>query len=155
VGERRFSAGVVVRRAPEDVFEWVADYRNAPRALEGVTGWKPLGRQTRGVGARFDVEMRAFGFPLRNVLVLDEWNDPSAIGWHSESGPIAQRGGWTFGHSPAGTEVRLTIGYEPPAGVVGGIVAGGIERLVQDRLQRALDRLRVTLEEETGPLQNA
>lgn len=141
---------MLVRRAPEDVFEWVADHRNVPLALEGVTRWTPLGSKTRGVGARFDVEMRALGVPLQNVLVLDTWQRPRAIGWHSESGPIGQAGSWTFTPQAGGTDVLLTIGYEPPAGALGGLVAGAVESLVTRRLQQALERLRQALEGGAG-----
>src|SRR5947208_269631 len=91
--ERRFSARVQVDRPPEVAFEWVSDYRNAARVLGGVTRWEPVGFKTRGEGARFDVAMRALGFPLESVLVIDTWMEPHAIAWHSEKGGIRQAGG--------------------------------------------------------------
>jgi ribosome-associated toxin RatA of RatAB toxin-antitoxin module len=143
---RRFSARTVIARDPGDVFAWVADYRNAARALEGVERWEPLGGATRGVGARFDVSMRALGLPLENVLVLDRWEEPRAIGWRSESGLVGQTGGWRFEPRPEGTEVTLSIAYEPPGGVVGGLLAGRVDGLVRGRLEQALARMRAVLE---------
>ena len=146
MAHRRFSARTVIARDPADVFAWVADHRNVPTVLEGVDRWEPLGEAVTGVGARFDVSMRALGVPLDNVLVLDRWDEPRAIGWRSESGLIPQSGGWRFEPRPGGTEVTLTIGYEPPGGALGGLLAGRVEGMVRGRLAQALERMRTILE---------
>jgi uncharacterized membrane protein len=146
MAERRFSARVLVDRPPQAAFEWVSDYHNAARVLDGVTRWKPVGFKTRGAGARFDVAMRAFGFPLENVLVIDTWQEPQAISWHSEKGLIPQTGGWTFEGRDGGTEVTLTIAYQPPAGQVGATVAGQVDSAVRRRLEKALLRMKQEVE---------
>jgi ribosome-associated toxin RatA of RatAB toxin-antitoxin module len=147
MAERRFTASTVVARDPQAVFDWVADHRNARNVLEGVTRWEPLGQQTRGRGARFDVAMHALGVPLENVLVLDTWDEPRAIGWRSESGLVPQTGRWRFEPRAGGTEVSLTIAYRPPGGWLGGLVAGQVDSAVRGRLQRALERMREALEQ--------
>jgi len=143
---RRFSAHIVIARPPADVFAWVADPHNVPLVLDGVDRWEALGDRAAGVGARFDVSMRALGIPLENVLVLDRWDEPRAIGWRSESGLIAQSGGWRFEPLRDGTEVTLTIGYEPPGGAVGGLLVSQVDGVVRHRLERALSRMRDLLE---------
>jgi len=143
---RRFSARAVIARPPAAVFAWVADPAHVSDVLEGVDRWEPLDDRATGVGARFDVSMRALGLPLENVLVLDRWDEPRAIGWRSESGLIAQTGGWRFEPRGDGTEVVLTIGYEPPGGALGGLLAGRVDGLVRERLQRALRRMKDALE---------
>jgi ribosome-associated toxin RatA of RatAB toxin-antitoxin module len=143
---RRFSARTVIARDVGDVFAWVADYRNAARVLDGVDRWEPLDGATEGVGARFDVSMRALGLPLENVLVLDRWQEPRAIGWRSVSGPIGQRGGWRFEPRPGGTEVTLSIAYDPPGGAVGGLLAARVDGVVRGRLEGALRRMKTALE---------
>jgi len=147
MAERRFSARVVIAREPARVFAWVADHRNVPAVLEGVSRWLPLGRST-GLGARFDVAMHALGLPLESVLVLDTWEEPAAIGWRSESGAIAQTGNWRFRPVADGTEVTLTIRYMAPGGVIGGLVAGRVDGMVRARLARALERMKAILEAE-------
>ncbi len=146
MAHRRFTARTVIAREPADVFAWVADHRNVPTVLDGIDRWEPLGGATRGVGARFDVSMRALGVPLENVLVLDRWHEPSAIGWRSESGLIPQAGGWRFEGRPGGTEVTLTIGYDPPGGALGGLLAARVDGLVRGRLEHALERMKAVLE---------
>src|SRR5207245_11617443 len=140
MAERRFLARVQVGRPPEATFEWISDYRNAASVLDGLTHWEPLGAETRGRGARFEVGMHALGFPLENVLVIDTWREPDAIGWHSEEGLIRQAGSWRFRRHDGGTEVTLTITYEPPAGHVVAALAGRVDGGVRTRLEEALQR---------------
>jgi uncharacterized membrane protein len=143
---REFSARTFIDRPPEAVFDFIADYRNVPRVLEGVTRWKPLGRRTRGPGARYDVGMRTLGIPLQAVLKIDRWRPPERISWVSESGPVAQRGGWTLTPREAGVELELRMAYEPPAAAIGDFVAARVEGLVKRRLDAALDRIREEVE---------
>ncbi len=128
------------------MFAWVADYRNIRRVLEGVERWQPLGDRTRGVGARFDVSMRALGLPLENVLVLDRWAEARTIGWRSESGLISQTGSWRFLPNGAGTDVTLAISYEAPGGAVGELLAARADGIVRHRLDEGLERMKALLE---------
>jgi uncharacterized membrane protein len=68
------------------------------------------------------------------------------MGWVSESGVIKQEGGFTFAEVPEGVRVELRIAYVPPASVVGELVARRLEGAVKQRLQRAMERIRDTLE---------
>jgi uncharacterized membrane protein len=149
MAEHRFSAGITVARPAEAVFDWVADYRHVAEVLEGVERWEPLQGETRGLGARFDVSMSALGLPLENVLVLDRWDEPSTIGWRSESGLLQQSGRWDFRPRGEGTAVSLSIGYLPPLGVVGQLVAGEVDSLVRERLRRALEEMKRILEQDS------
>jgi hypothetical protein len=141
-----FSAAVVVHTSPEHAFDYFADHRHVAQVLEGVTRWEPIGSQSTGIGARFNVELVAMGFPLRSVLRLNRWRRPHEIGWVSESGLIKQEGGFTFTKAPEGVRVELRIAYVPPASVIGAAVAGRLDWVVRQRLQRAMNHIRDTLE---------
>jgi uncharacterized membrane protein len=145
---REFSASTRIATSPERIFDFVADYRNVPAVLEGITRWEPVQPdQAARRGTRYDVEMRTFGIPLANRLVLDAWERPRRIGWRSESGLIAQRGGWTFtGHPDGTTTVALRIAYEPPLAAFGNLVAGRADAVVRRRLERALAAMKARLE---------
>lgn len=141
-----FSGGVTVESTPERAFDYFADYRHVAEMLEGVSRWEPMGGKTTGVGARYRVEMTAFGIPLRNVLRLDRWERPREIGWVSESGLIKQEGGFTFRGVAGGVRIELRIAYQPPASVLGAAVARRMDGLVRHRLERALEQIRDVLE---------
>jgi Polyketide cyclase / dehydrase and lipid transport len=141
-----FISAVDVRTSPERAFDYFADHRHVAEVLEGVTRWEPIGGQTRGLGARYEVEMHALGFPLASVLRLDRWNRPAEIGWVSESGLIAQRGGFTFQPADGGVRIELRISYEPPGWVIGAVVARRMDSAVRRRLDRALQKIKKVLE---------
>jgi hypothetical protein len=146
VTKLEFSASVDVKATPERGFDYFADYRHVAGVLEGVTRWRPIGARTRGEGARYDVEMVQFGVPLRNVLRLNRWRRPQAIGWESESGLIKQEGGFRFSPIEGGVRIDLRIAYEPPASFVGAAVARRFDSAVRSRLEQALTRIKEVLE---------
>ncbi len=141
-----FAADVVVKAPPERIFEYFADYRHVAQVLEGVSKWEPVGGRSRGVGARYKVEMVALGVPLKSVLRLNQWRRPEEIGWISESGLIKQEGGFTFTETPMGTRVELRIAYEPPGFVVGAAIAQRLDWMVRRRLENALRQIKDVLE---------
>lgn len=145
---REFIASTRIACPPEEAFAFVADYRNVPRVLEGISRWDPLDRRTTGSGTHWDVEMRTLGLPLSNRLVIDRWEEPATIGWRSESGPIEQEGSWTFRPVRGGTEVTLRIAYRPPGAAIGNLLAARADGLVRRRLERALEGMRELLEGE-------
>lgn len=146
MAKREFSAVVTINCTPEKAFDYFADHRHVAAVLDGITEWKPIGAKTEGVGARYEVEMVALGFPLKSVLRLNRWRRASEIGWVSESGLINQEGGFTFNKVPDGVRVVLRIAYSPPAAMLGAAVASRLDGVVRRRMQAALDRIRKVLE---------
>jgi ligand-binding SRPBCC domain-containing protein len=142
-----FKAAVTAKCTPERAFDYFADHRHVAAVLDGVSKWEPAGSRTRGVGARYNVELMVLGLPLKSVLRLDRWKRPAEIGWVSESGPIRQQGGFTFKKVGDGVRIELLIAYEPPASFVGAAIARRLDWMVRQRLERALERIRETLEE--------
>ena len=141
-----FDSSVDVDVAPERAFDYFADYHHVAQVLDGVTRWEPIGSRSEGVGARYNVEMVTLGFPLKNVLRLNRWRRPDAIGWESESGLIKQEGGFRFKPRDGGVRIELHIGYEPPGWALGAAVARSMDGMVRARLHRALEKIKETLE---------
>jgi uncharacterized membrane protein len=146
MAKREFSAAVTVKCSPEKAFDWVADFHNVSEVLEGVTKWEPIGGKSKGIGALYNVEMNAMGLPISNVLRLNRWRRPHEIGWVSESGLIKQEGEFKFTAAGKGVSIELRIAYEPPAAAVGMFVAQWVDGVVRSRLERALKRIKETLE---------
>jgi uncharacterized membrane protein len=146
MAQREFSAGVTVKATPERAFDYFANHEHVAAVLDGVRRWEPIGRKTQGVGARYDVEIEALGFPLASVLRLNRWQRPSEIGWVSEKGLVKEEGGFTFTKVKDGVRIVLRIAYTPPGALVGGAIASRLEPVVRSRLQSAMDRIREVLE---------
>lgn len=145
-----FKAAVTAEATPERAFDYFADHRHVAAVLDGVSKWEPAGSKTRGVGARYNVELMVLGLPLKSVLRLNRWKRPAEIGWVSESGPIRQEGGFTFKKVGDGVRIELRIAYEPPASFVGAAIARRLDWMVRQRLERALERIRDELEGSTN-----
>ena len=141
-----FTAAVTIKCSPERAFDYFADHRHVAAVLEGISKWEPIGSKSQGVGARYDVEMVALGFPLKSVLRLNRWRRPQEIGWLSESGLVKQEGGFTFTEAAGGVHIVLRIAYTPPAAMLGATVAGRLDWVVRRRLQSAMEQIRVILE---------
>ncbi|HEV2034716.1 MAG TPA: SRPBCC family protein [Candidatus Dormibacteraeota bacterium] len=148
-----FSADVVIKCSPERAFDYFADYWHVAKVLEGVSRWEPIGAKSRGIGARYNVELVALGFSLKSVLRLDRWRRPDEIGWVSESGQIKQEGGFTFTEVGDGVLVVLRIAYVPPGSILGAAIAGRLDWVVRRRLQGALERIRDTLGARVSPVE--
>jgi uncharacterized membrane protein len=146
MGQLEFSAEVTIKCSPERAFDYFADHRHVAAVLDGISKWEPIGEKSQGVGARYEVEMVALGFPLKSTLRLDRWRRPHEIGWVSESGLIKQEGGFTFTKVKGGVNIVLRIAYTPPAAMLGAAIAGRMDWLVKGRLQTALERIREVLE---------
>jgi uncharacterized membrane protein len=114
--------------------------------MEGVSKWLPVGKQEVGVGALYQVELGGLPVPVRARLLVVEWERPAAIAWATESSPVENRGRWTFRKREEGTEVELSVTYRPPAGALGNLLASGVEGIVKDRIEAALDRMKEELE---------
>ena len=136
----------MIKCSPELAFDYFADHRHVAKVLDGVSKWEPIGAKSKGIGARYNVEVVALGLPLKSVLRIDRWRRPHEIGWVSESGLIKQEGGFAFTAAGEGVLVVLSITYVPPASVVGAAVAGRLDWMVRRRLQGALERIRDKLE---------
>lgn len=146
MAQREFSAEITAKSTPEHAFDYFADHRHVAAVVDGVTRWEPIGEMTQGIGARYEVEMVALGFPLKSVLRLNRWRRPHEIGWISEKGVIKQEGGFTFTKVKGGVHIVLRIAYSPPGAILGGAVAGRLDWVVRSRLQAAMDRIRGVLE---------
>jgi hypothetical protein len=145
-----FGAEVTAKGSPERAFDYFAEHRPVAAVLEGVRRWDPIDAKKNGLGARYNVEMIALGFPLQSVLRLNRWRRPEEIGWVSESGIIKQEGAFTFKKVPGGVHIELRIAYEPPASFLGAAIASRLDWTVRRRLKAALERIRDKLEEEPG-----
>ena len=152
MAQREFSAEVTVKATPERAFDYFADHEHVAAVLDGVTKWEPIGKKLSGVGARYQVEMEALGFPLKSVLRLNRWQRPHAIGWVSEKGIVKEEGGFTFSKVNGGVRIVLRIAYTPPGAIVGGAIASRLEPVLRTRLQSAMDRIREVLETSSGRL---
>jgi uncharacterized membrane protein len=118
---RTLRAAVTVRRSPEDVYRFWRDLENLPSFmyhLKSVT--------TEADGRSHWVASAPIGQPVEWDAQITEDVSGKRIAWQSLPGSAIENGGsveFTPAPDGASTEVRVTIGYHLPGGVLGKAAA--------------------------------
>ena len=137
---------ITIRRAPEDVFAYVADGTTATEWRPGVTDIKLAGGS--GLGARYEQGVKGpGGRRIAADYEITAWDPPRRLAFAAIAGPVRPTGEYTLETVPDGT--RLTFSLDAK---VGGLKAIFMSRAVQgsmDAEMGALDRLKSVLEART------
>ncbi len=135
---------VLVNRPRQELYAFWRDFGNLPLFMENLKAVETLesGRSQWTVvgpaGADFDL-----------VSEITEDIPGERIAWRSDEGSDVDHEGWiefrdnAFGR---GTEVRLFISYDPPAGAVGKLVAKVMQREPRIQARRELRRFKQLME---------
>lgn len=119
-GTIRVSKSVTVRRQPADVYRFFRDIKNLPRFMEHLESVTEHGKRSTWCAkgpAGMTVEWEA---------ELTQEIPNAVLSWRSvEGATVPNRGSVTFRPAPGnrGTEVCVSLEYEPPAGKIGAAVA--------------------------------
>jgi uncharacterized membrane protein len=134
----------IINRPRADVYAFWRDFRNLALFLENVESVEIVderrSRWTISAPAGYSVSWNA-------ILTTDRPNE--VIAWESDKdADIKNSGNIEFRDSSAGrgTEVRITILYQPPAGEVGRIVAKLFRKEPKIQMRQDLRRVKQLLE---------
>ena len=125
----------------EAVFAYVDDYHNTTKYMKDLTKWKPVGSQTHGKGAHFEVAMKAGPKELDSDVLITQWTENKTIAWVSQSG-FKQTGKWGFKAKGVGTEATFDMEYEFPGGIAGKVLAKVAEPFVKMNIESSVDELK-------------
>jgi len=137
-------ASVTIRKEPAEIYRFWRDFSNLPRFLRHLTSV----RET----SNGHLSWRGRG-PLRTALtweaeiVADRLNE--RIAWRSLEGEaLPNHGAVLLRRAPGegGTEVHLTLGFEPPAGPLAAKVVRLFDGIPEQQLKDDLRRLKYMLE---------
>jgi hypothetical protein len=121
----RIQKSIVINAPLEEVFEFAADWKNAEKFYEGVSGLEPVTEKTRGDGARFACKARN---PVIGDIAYEvEYSDlVENVGWtvRGVKGPkFVER--WRFerlDERPDATRVIYDMSYKVPLPIVGRLI---------------------------------
>ena len=140
----RARAAVTIRQPREKVFEFMKPFENLPRVMRHLKSVDRLGggrsRWIAGGPAGSSIEWEA--------EIINEIPN-TLIAWKSLPGSdVSQAGSIRFKDAPAqrGTEIRVELQYNPPAGVIGAYVARMFGREPEQEIASDLQRLKQFLE---------
>ena len=140
---RTLRAAVTVRRAPEDVYRFWRDLENLPAFmyhLKSVTA--DSGNRSHWVANA------PIGQSVQWDAQITEDEPNKRIAWQSLAGsPVENGGSVQFTHAPGdGTEVRVTLSYHIPGGVLGKAAATLFGESPEQQVNDDLRRLKQILE---------
>jgi uncharacterized protein YndB with AHSA1/START domain len=97
---------ILVDAPVEEVFQFVADYRNTTRYQHQFSRFEPIGTITRGLGLTVDARGRFKGIPIHAKLRITEFVENERIVSESIEG-LKSEAAWTF--APEGDQTRVTF----------------------------------------------
>lgn len=140
---------VIEIRAPAAaVFEALTDPRRAAEWNPSIVRVSNISG-SMGIGASWDQEMVMGGRVMRLHCQVVRWAPP-------HEGLIAVSGDqqgqvWTrCDPLPIGTRVTQGISFNPPPGMLGGLLGGAIGHVIQRELRATMSRQRAALQVEAG-----
>jgi uncharacterized membrane protein len=135
---------VVVLRPIDDVYRWWRQFENLPRFMRHLAEVRPLGD-----GRYHWVAQGPLGRVSWNAEIVEE-QVPWLLSWRSTPGSQVDNAG-SVRFSPAasgrGTEVRVVLAYQPPAGVLGAAVARLLGREPGQQIEDDLRRFKHLMED--------
>lgn len=138
-------SSVVIARQIDEVFGFVADFRNDPE-------WRAEVRELRlvsgepGVGTHAIETSMLWGRRIVTETVITAYEPNRLVAFDYVSGPFRVDGRRTFEPAEGGTRVTVELEWNP-ASRVARLIEPAMARPYQRTIERYVDRLRTILEE--------
>jgi uncharacterized membrane protein len=129
----------------EAVFAYVDDYKNTTKYMRDLSKWEPIGGKKHGLGAVFEVGMKAGPKVLESTIEMDKWVENKTIAWESTDG-FWQKGSWVFKTKAGKTEATYDMEYEFGGGIAGKLLAKAAEPIVRMNIEKSIAELKVQCE---------
>lgn len=136
----KVSASAVVQAAAEEVFGFIADYRNIPRLQPEFATARVVSEQQMGAGAIVELQGRFHGVPMRAQNRIVTFTPPRRLVSISE-GAVLSRNTWELqplAGELSGTLVTFVVEYKV-GGPLGGIFTGVASSLFHKEIQAMTD----------------
>ena len=143
-GRAVFGKTLLINRQRAELFAFWKDFTNFPRFMENVERVEDLGDGR----SRWTIKAPA-GSKVALTNRITEVREGEYVSWQSEpESDVANSGKVRFEDAPAGrgTYVSLIIGYEPPRGTLGKLIAKILQREPEIQARRDLRRFKQLME---------
>ena len=131
----------------EQVFAFVADYRNNVKWQTGVIVAEFTSPGQVGVGTTFKYDAEFMGRKMETTGELAAYDPPKRIAWKSTSGPFPMSGDTSFESVEGGTLVKDTIEAEP--GGFFKLAEPLLMKQIQGQTEKDMKKLKELLEKRT------
>lgn len=150
-GDALIGKTVTINRSRAELFAFWRDFSNLPRFMENLVSVEKLDDRR----SRWVVKAPA-GKTVEWIAAITGEKQDEFIAWASEDGAdVPNSGRIDFHDAPGGrgTWVRATILYDPPAGIIGKVIATMFQREPAIQARRELRRFKQLME--TGEVATA
>jgi uncharacterized membrane protein len=140
----RARAAVTIAQPRHEVYEFMRQFENLPRVMRHLKSVEPL----EGGRSRWVAEGPAGKSVTWDAEIINEVPN-ELLAWKSLPGSdVDQAGSMRFSDAPGdrGTEIRVELQYNPPAGAIGAYVARLFGREPEQEISADLRRLKQFLE---------
>ncbi|GAP94824.1 CAAD domain-containing protein [Leptolyngbya sp. NIES-2104] len=134
---------VMIQKSPEELYQFWRNFENLPRFMRHLEAVKVLdetrshwvARAPLGTTVEWDAE------------IIDEKENQSIVWKSLEGAEVDSTGSVAFSSANgSGTEVKVTMKYNPPAGIAGAAVANLFGESPQQQLDEDLNRFKQVME---------
>ena len=142
----KIEQAIVVNRPVEDVYRFWRRLENLPRIMRHLESVEEEGNRSHWV-AKGPMDV-----PVEWDAEIITERENELIGWRSLPGStVATAGSVHFTETPIGTEVRVTLKYEPPAGKIGAAIAKLFGRDADQQISEDLEKFKSMMEKGKKP----
>ncbi len=120
---------ILVNAPVQEVFDFVADYRNTTRYQRQFSRFEPVGEPAYGLGSIVEARGRFKGIPMHARLQVTEFEKNQRIASKSVEG-LKSTAVWSFAPEGDQTRVTFTASYTWPI----PILSGAVRRMLQAEL---------------------
>ena len=142
--QERFTRSVTINRAPADLYNFWRDFSNLPKIMDNIASITVVDDLLSEWVAKGPA-----GSEVKWRSRVTEDIEGTLISWRSDDdAEVFNEGRITFAAAQGdrGTVVTVLIGYDPPAGFVGRVMAKILQREPEVQLRRDLRRFKQLME---------
>ncbi len=137
-----------INAAPEEVFAYLSDLEKHPEWSHCMeirkTSEGPV-----GVGTTYQSKGKNFGITANETVEVTEYRPSERFAWRT-TGAMGMKFGWSFELSPQGGGTLLTERFEPPSGLLAGVIGLASGPATRKAMEEGLANIKEKLEGSQG-----
>ncbi len=140
----RVEGEIIIRRAVEEVFDYVADERNEPRYNPRMVRAEEISEGPTGLGTRFHTELKTTGRTMPMTVEFTGYERPRLLASTTRSSMMETEGALTFEAVAGGTCMRWSWNVRPRGALkvmtpLVGLLGRRQEQAIWSNLKRLLE----------------
>jgi fatty-acyl-CoA synthase len=142
----RLEQSIEIAAPPAQIWEVITDPQEFRRVTAGITRWEVAGERDRGLGARFNLLIKAGSAEVGGLVEIVECDEARDLAWTNVTG-LDHRVRWRLREREDGkTRVSFRLSYQAPGGLLGTVSDRLSAPMVRQNLRQSLENLKRRME---------